>query len=377
MIKIVDQIACKFSIGDIEDFISPNNLHEFVLYETAGNLRPVIELTFTIENTKLINYLNPGNILRVSFGINEPSKDVIQFELFGDNTDREVSFGYTTTIKASLYIPKFTSLEGCSDYKNKTSLEVIKEIANKHKFNLHTNITRTNDRQNWERTGKTEWQYMHDLWKHSYINDDTFTVFAFDADNMYFYDVKQLVKSGSKWLFTNKYQGSVNSNIVNIGGYKTQNIYGKLNDLVGKNSKNTTFNFDNSNIFDTTYKLKTFSTIDTNKLNLNINNCLQHNYSFITDDVHANYVKAAEQNIRNNIMYSSFIISLSTAGQFKKLRLFDTVSFDLEPKDNRLDGIAFITSITYQYVDRHLVISLILNKESPSGIKSTNLKIGD
>ena len=304
MIKIVDQIACKFSIGDIEDFISPNNLHEFVLYETAGNLRPVLELTFTIENTKLINYLNPGNILRVSFGINEPSKDVIQFELFGDNTDREVSFGYTTTIKASLYIPKFTSLEGCSDYKNKTSLEVIKEIANKHKFNLHTNITRTNDRQNWERTGKTEWQYMHDLWKHSYINDDTFTAFAFDADNMYFYDIKQLVKSGAKWLFTNKYEGSVNSNIVNIGGYKTQNIYGKLNDLVGKNSKNTTFNFDNSNIFDTTYKLKTFSTIDTNKLNLNINNCLQHNYSFITNDVHANYVKAAEQNIRNNIMYS-------------------------------------------------------------------------
>ena len=105
MIIIAEQLCCTFTLGDVEDFIDANNLNFFRLYETAGNIRPILELSFILENEKLIKYINQGNILKVTFGINELDKDSIEFELYQDNTDKQFSLGYKVNLKASFYRP--------------------------------------------------------------------------------------------------------------------------------------------------------------------------------------------------------------------------------------------------------------------------------
>ena len=69
-------------------------------------------------------------------------------------------------------------------------------------------------------------------------------VFGLDSDNIYFYDMRELVKTGSKWLFTNKWIAEQESNLVSIGSYSTKNNYGILNDLIGRNLVSKTYNID-------------------------------------------------------------------------------------------------------------------------------------
>lgn len=376
MIYLENQMTALFSIGDIEDFITPDNIRAFTLYENAGNLRPIIELKFTLQNKKIINYLNPGNILRVSFGISELDKDVIQFKLYGDETNLNYSVGYEVTIKAALYIPQFTSKVNSKCY-NGSSLEVIRQIAASAKLNLHTNISRTNDAQLWEQIGETDWQFIFEPWLHSYINDQTFTSFGFDCYNMYFYDIRTLVRNGNKWMFTPSGLSNKNSYVVNYGQYFTKNNYGTYAPLIGENLINHTFNLDTSEYSDVSYNLKNFTVIDSNRLNINATECRDYDYFIVDEDMHSNYVKAYNQNVRNNIMYNSFSIYVSTAGQFKKFRLFDTAEFQPNVDDTRLNGTCFITAIAYQFQDSKLCINLTLNKEAPSGIKGTNLISGE
>lgn len=377
MIKFDGQIVYTFSIGDKKDFISVENLKSFRLFETAGNIRPIMHLSFELEDKDLIKYLNAGNILTISFGVDEVKKETIMFELFNDDTNLNRNLGYDTTIKGALYLPKFTNDSGCHYYGNKTSLEVISSIAEDNKFNLNTNIKKTNDKQEWFVQGQTTWDFLRELWLSSYINDDTFTSLAFDDSNIYFYDMKELCSQPAKWIFSNERLTNENSNVINIGGYTVSNDYGNVSQLIGKNLINKVYNIDTGEFQDISYKLKNFTTIESDKLNLNSNDCKDYQYSIISNDNHSNYVKAWNQNVRNNIMYSTFNIYTQTAGQLKKLKLLDTVKFELYPKDERLDGIAFITGIVYEYNFGNLNINVTLNKEAPSGIVGSNLKEGD
>ena len=139
--------------------------------------------------------------------------------------------------------------------------------------------------------------------------------------------------------------------------------------MVGKNLITKTYNFDSGVMSNTNYSLKNFTAIDTNSLNINTKDCIDYNYNFTNDDGHNSYEKAYNQNLRNNILFNTFSIYLTTAGQFKKFKLFDTVEFDISPKDERMSGLAFITGIVYEFEDNVLNINITLNKETPSGIK--------
>lgn len=384
MIKLDGHFTYTFSIGDstgtnikVKDFISVNNLNSFVLFLAMGNRRPIMHLNFRLDNTEIIKYLNAGNILTVSFGKDEPSMETMQFELYGDSTDKNFSIGYDIEIRGAFYKHKLTSLINTEYFGKTTSLKVLQKIADDNNMNLVTNITKTNDLQEWHRNGVTQWQYMKEVWLHSYINDKTFMTFGFDDTNIYFYDMRTLCTSDSKWvLSTNKTAGR-NSNIVPIGYYFTKNLYGSLADLVGKNLSLGTYNVDTGVYVEDSYALKNFTSLDTDKININATNSNDFSYSIITGDVHANYVKAYNQNLRNNIMYSSFSIYAPSGGQFKKVKLGDTVTFDVNPKDKRLDGLAFITEICYQYTNGRFNINLTLNKEAPSGMKGDELETGD
>jgi hypothetical protein len=374
MIKLDNQFVYSFQLGEVRDFINVYNLKDFKLFEQAGNCRPIVHLSFQLDNPDLVKYLNAGNILIISFGVSETEMVALQFELYGDNVDINRNLGYETTIRAAMHLPKFTNLVGSSFYPGMSSIDLIQKIAEENKLNLITNVSKTVDKQDWCREGQTLWEFMRDVWLGSYINDDTFMSYAIDSNNIYFYDMKKLSQETAKWLFSTDQITS--NNTVNIAGITTKNNYGALAELVGKNLINRVYNIDTGEYSDVTYNLKSFTTIDTNKVNINSTNCKDYNYAVISNDVHPNYVKAWNQNLRNNLMYSSFTILTTTAGFFRKFRLLDTVRFDVQPKDERLAGISYITGITYQYEFGVLSINITLNKEAPSGMRGEALQEG-
>ena len=361
-----------FSFGSnpkCTDFITADNLKSLALFYMAGNYRPILYMTFTLENNELIKYLNAGNILTMSFGDREPStQEAVQFELFSDDSSKNFTVGYEVALKAAFYKSKFTNKLGCKSYPNSLSVDVIKEIATNNGFNFLTNTTKTNDLQLWYRCGTTEWNFMNELWYHSYINDDTFLAYGMDCDNIYFYDVKNLVKQGVKWVVTTNRQEATPNTLL-VGSVSVTNNYGTYKDLIGNNLLLSEYNLDVGDLTVNTYKLKSFTTIDTDSLPINSANALDYTYAVTSDDVHKNYNKAINQNIRNNLLYSTVQIYTSAAAVANKIRLFDTVQFDINPIDDRLQGLAFITGICYQYEQGNFRTNLTISKEAVSGLR--------
>ena len=374
MINFCDQFTITFTLGKNRDFISAENLHSFNLYFAAGNIRPTLDMEFMVEDVSVIPYLNAGNILTLSFGDSEIRKDVLQFQLTDDNSDIQFSVGSNVKLRACYYKPLFTDKIGYAYYLNKNSIDVLSDICLENNFTLKSNVGKTNDRQNWYRESDTVWNFMKYVWLHSYLNEDTFFSYAMDCDNIYFYDMRKLAQSGAKWVVTNLQEASKYSNVICVPGYKSVNNYGSTSDLVGKNLKISVYDMDSGDLQLQDYKLKSFGAIDTNKLNVNASNSLDYAYGIISDDVHQNFVKAYNQNVRNNIMYQSFEIYAST-NQFKNFNLLDPVIFSMHPQDDRLSGLAFITGIVYQYNPGQFKINLTFNKEAPSGIKGDNLSV--
>ena len=376
MIRIKNQICCVFSIGDVEDFIDIDNLISYELHLSAGNLRPLFKMSFILRDMKVLKYLNAGNILYVNFGVDEPSVSVTQFELQGDSVNLAHTLGSRVDIVASLWVEKFTNQIKNKSYGEVNSIDVIREIATNSSFGLKTNISKTIDKQIWYQSGQTDWQYLKEVWMHTYINSDTFIAFGFDTENFYYYDIRELVSKDPKWKFCSYAASTPDSRIINFGQYTTENLYGSLSDLVGKNITNTTFNITTGEFKNYDYKLKNFTAMDTTKINLNAVGSKNFTYDLISGDVHENYVVAENQNIRNNIMFSSYCIYIPLMGQFNKLKLLDTVEVATQPKDERVAGMSFITAICYQYSDKRLNINVTLNKEAPSGIKGDKLSNG-
>lgn len=376
MIQLKGQLTALFSIGDgtneKKDFISVENLESLTIFTHAGNIRPSVELKFILDDPSIISYLNAGNNLKVAFGVEEITKDEINFQLISDDTKVQPKLGYSVKIVGVMYFPKFTSNVRSQLFSGVTSIEVLKSIVkNNTSLKFVTNIDRTNDKQDWFQSGETNWEFMQDVWLHSYINEKTFIMCGFDAYNFYFYDMRKLLSEPPKWKFTPN--STTRGNLINYNDYDTQNEYGVIAPLIGQNLINNVCNIDMGKFSNSSYSLKNFTVQDSNKLNLNTINCQDYEYNFVDNSLHKNYITAYNQNVRNSLMYSTFSTYITTTLPFRAVNLFDTAEIEAMTNDVRIEGTHIISGINYQYSDGVLWTNITFNKEAPSGIKGGQL----
>ena len=64
MIEYSNQFKMMFSIASYEDFIDEENLEELKIVEQAGNVMPMLQLTFKTNNSKHLMVLNENNFGR-------------------------------------------------------------------------------------------------------------------------------------------------------------------------------------------------------------------------------------------------------------------------------------------------------------------------
>lgn len=371
MIEIKGQIACRFSIGPYVDFIDHQDLQDMIFDTKAGNVLPTIELKFVLRTKAILPYLNEGNILNASFGTSSLDMIDMQFRLIGDSLNCNLTIGDHIILRGVYHCPRYSNLTKNREFKDKTSIEVLREIGQSHFPNFITNITKTSDKQTWVQCGETDWEFAKKVWLHSYINDNTFITCAVDTSNFIVKDIRKQLAEEKIWEFSTIKSSSESSNIVHFSQYWTQNNYGVTNQLVGRNEKIYAYNLDTGVVSEQSYKLKNLTVLDSDKLNILVKDV--DSYSWYPQAGGENWVKAQNQNIRNLIMFGSFNIYIPFACQYKKFRLLDNAKISLSEDDGRVCGNCFITEIVYQITDKKLLTNVTLSKEAPNGIRGEDL----
>lgn len=377
MITLKNQLVLQFTLGQFTDFIDIKNFMGMEIIEHAGGLRPIINLSFLLTDTRLLPYINQGNLINLRYGITQLSNDSMCFEIQANQKVPQYKLGSLITITAAYYNNSFAN-----QIKNRVitgkSYEVLKETTESVGMKFNTNIVRTNDRQTWYQEGRTDWAFCKYISQRAYKDDSTFFSYAFDCNNYYLYDMNLKIQQNADWIFTTSAaDDNENSKIVNIGAYSVDEAnQGQLATLAGKNVINIGYNVDTGEFSMPKHKLKTFTTLGTNNININSTDCQRYNYMITSGKDHANTLIALNQNKRNNILFSSYTVRTSVPDQYRDFRLLDTVKLLPLQRDPDAEGFYIITGIVRQYADGIFRTNLTLNRESGNGIKG-NLEAGE
>lgn len=379
MILLKNQVALQFSLGPFIDFIDIEDFQAFAVIKNSGGLRPLLKLSFELRNEKIIPYLNKGNIIVVSYGIETPISDPILFEIEALDNTKLYRVGSQVNLTCSMYNPSFTNFVHSQNYGNVKGYEVLQKIAEQNNMKFITNVTRSNDKQNWIQTGKTDWEYLDHVFWRTYKDTETFFAYAFDNNNIYYYNVHDLIEAGPRWVLS---VGQISTNtdndmLVNIGGYKSDDSkVGTLMQISGKNVTTYGYNVDTGEFSEAGHKLKTFTTMGTNKINNLEEGCQTFEYAILSGDDHANSIVAQSQNKRNNLLYSTHTVYVPVPIQYRDFRLLDVVQLLPADPDTPEAGLYLITGIVNQFKDGKYQTNLVLNREGVNDMRGDGLSTG-
>lgn len=380
MILLENQVALKFSVGPFLDFIDITDFMGMEIKENAGGIRPILAIRFNVNDDKVLPYLNEGNLITLSYGIKQPTSDILQFKIEGQVVTQQYGGGAYVELLGSMYNPLFTDRQSSNQFIGKKSFEVFQQIANETALKFRTNVTKTDDQQDWYQNGLTGWEFINFVFPNVYLDNSTFFAYGFDNNNLYLYDMKQYLKQGPKWILTVTGKGSADNStapVINIATYQATDTYsGQMNKLIGKNKTTHGYNVDTGEFFEAQAKLQSYCTMDTTKLNINSTNCEEHTYKIMTGSQHANALNAQIQNMNNNLLYSSYVVYVPVIGQYRDFRLLDTVLLVPAETDKQAQGLYIITSICRQLKDNKLQVNLTLSRESANGLVGDSLQKG-
>jgi hypothetical protein len=133
----------------------------------------------------------PGDDTKISIFINSKSKILASLRMdFKVLEFAEISPG-KYRVSAIIDIPRMY-MRKYTNFAGKTSLEALQDLARELGLGFCTNITNTNDKQNWINIGKTQRDFMNNITQYSYISDTSFQVCYVDYYyNLCFVDVSR------------------------------------------------------------------------------------------------------------------------------------------------------------------------------------------
>lgn len=378
-IALKNQYICKFDLGDLKDFIQATDFKGLLYVEDAEMALPALELSFTLRDEKVLDYINEGYILSLGIGLNELSMLDIKFRIITDFKSKRPSVGQNITLSGVYYDYDYTACNKIDTFENKSSLEVLNVVVPKHFSKLVTNIEKTNDRQNWQQHENT-WSFLKRVCLNSYINNKTFIVSAFDNDTFYFYDFRKLLSESSQnlvnvWTFSKSATSDRTGKIITYNNAIYSGGSGITSQALGHQQVCVEYNWEDytTNLY--LDNLVSFTSLDTKALPLAYTGSLNFNYRSLNSGESAISNMATTQNARNQIMNSNIQIFVTLGGQFKKLKLLDIALFD-RTADSQIAGLSVISRIAYQITNQQLYTNVTLVRENFNNAKGEGLQDG-
>lgn len=375
VIQLQNQYMIQVSIGDKSDFILQEDFRDFVYIESACQMLPTISLKFVLRDMSIFKLINEGNPLVIGVGRTALELIEMRFKLALDQNANQASVGQEVSLRGVLYAPEFTIEEKTRTFSNKTSLEVMKEVASRY-FKFVTNIGKTVDRQSWRQGSVSDWSFLKEVALHSFIDTNTFINFSFDSSNCYFYDIRECFKNPNTiWQFSKSAVSGENSKVINFNSSRMVNNYGLHNLIAGYKFEDTLYGLGSYESSNLSPKLKSFSAVDTTYLNILKEHTTVRNFMYKSRNTHENYDLAKLQNLRNLIVSSSVKTLVTFGGQFKKLKLLDVCQFDQASSEIRNSGYQLVSRIVYQVTENRLMTNVVLVREAPNSIRGDLVKV--
>lgn len=379
VVALKNQYICKFDIGDKKDFIQTEDLKSLLYVEDAKMALPAFEMTFTLRDDKIIDYINMGSVLTLGIGMDELSMLDIKLRVITDFRSKRPSVGQNIVISGVYYDYNFVSNGELVTYKDLTSLEVVQQEAKRYFPKLETNLEKTNDRQSWQKF-ESGWSFLKRVCAKGYLNDKTFLISAFDNDTFYYYDYRKLLAEcvnnpSSLWVLSKSATSGRNGKVLTYNNAVYSGDSGVTSQVLGHLHSTVEYDWENYNTNVYIDNVMGFTSLDTNALPLAYTGSMNFNYASLSAGEPQITNMAITQNSKNIILNSNVMIFITLGGQFKKLRLLDPVLID-NTGDRQITGVSIIAKIAYQIVNQQLFTNITLVRESFNNLKGDDLQDG-
>ncbi len=371
MIGVDGQYIFKFSIGNNFDFIDNNSLNSFFISEESGNALPTWSINFDTEDVNILALLNEGNDFKIAFGTDSNNMQEVSlattkktYETAGNNRLQISALGVIASLS-------YITIANKQITDKKSSIEVIKEIANKH-FRVDTNINSSNDSQNWIQPNITDKAFIDQLALHTYL-DDSFLATAICYDNTFrIRDIKKTAIEKYKYKFTNNVKQS--NDIYRTGISEFVSESGFINCWVGYGREKLIHSLEEGTtdkvieditpLIALTKKLTRRADIEKRSAVSGIHN----------ENTHSKYHQAALRNIMGLAVFSSERNRISFDNQLINIHPLDLVMFkQAEINSNQSSefesGLYFVGAIGRSLSNSTLTTTIDLYRESSNAIR--------
>lgn len=362
MIGIQGQYLFDVKIGSLSGFLTEADLVVFKLIEEAGNKLPLFEMIFQVNDPAIYRLMNQGNLLKVSFGVNQLNMYDLQLMIVERDRISESANSTFVRLVGTLAAIQYTTANTTYS-KTVTTKEAIQELASKF-FQYESNITPGNDRMGWVSNSKTVRSFINKLWLHSDVGNDIPMIGITSTGKFRHLALLKHVNQSNKWTLTTNTPNpgeiplsqlpSVFSNAaaVNLlGGYSRSII---VNDLANAKTKRITPPELGKGILSNSESLDT----------INAGTRLRA-VSYTNDNVYPEYHQRREFNSKHLLMLDSLNAKCYVEGVFCGIQVLDVVmlkdsSYMLGQSVEDTSGLWIVKKVARIIQDKkfHTVITL-------------------
>jgi len=331
MIGVKDQYEVLFDIGDKKDFLKESDLASFTIIESAGNVLPEWELSFSFKEDELIPYFSEGNVITYIFGRTTNDKTECSLRILKKEIEKAGKQRFDVYLAGVYDAVEYVSNCKIRAFKDKSGIDV------------------------WMRTDVPK----------------SFAVLGISTDGKFrARDLVSDVGRDPDWRFTHQKLGRAKEVLVDNNQAIVSNS-GFMNHWMSYGRKQS---------------VRTLESAEDNLVEPNMSDLLvtqggvldRHaaitdrvaEFGILNDNVHAKYWESYYHNLAALAMFSSAGVSVSYSKvMLQDMRVLDLVSFEDErTSDNQLvanySGLYFITKLGRTISKRQLVTTVMLSRET-------------
>lgn len=329
MIEVTGNYIFDLKVAKYENFLKPEDLVEFTLFEEAGNILPVFELKFNFGIDDLRNYLIENNVLKVTFGKDLDSAIDVPLVIMVKNIYRKEGDHFWRAEISGVYnamgfMTGDTSTSYSEGGKGIPGSEAIKRCVSKY-FTFESNIEKSKDKQVWIKQKESDFKFTTKAWLHSNLGD-SFPATAITADGKYLYkDMKLEFTKDPKYKLVN-YTPSKPDEIPYVGTPVTESNTSLFNTYSGYGAvkKKIDLLTGEETLVEREITPALATVNDREKLKGIVEK--HDKYCFVNDNVDPSYWDAYFNNLENLLYFSCVRAVITINGQHVPLNLLDIVT---------------------------------------------------
>lgn len=345
MLEVLDQYIYIFSIGNKKDFIFPADLDYFSVIEEAGNVLPTWKMSFRTTDPDLLRVLNEGNDLKVNYGINRDKLIEVPLLITKRTINKAGDQKFQIELLGIYSKLEYVTISHVTISGVKSGIEVLIEIARAH-FNVVSNISSSEDSQNWIQPNIVDKRFVDELWLHSYVTDSFLGIGITSDGKFIIKDIKQAIrdiiesKKGvsevvwrPKFKFTSTPEKS--NDISYVGDSYFQSNAGFINCWVGYGKEKPVYVLESDGY---SKKMEQISPLLALTNTLNRRASIEKRHDIVgmqNDNVHGKYWQAYLRNIAGLSVFSSDKLTLSFGNVLNDIKIFDIAMY----KEDMLDDV--------------------------------------